>query len=84
MLNLEDAINKIEMASPDKYVSFVGKYKGNYLICAPRRDGSDLWTFILQVLRKMAIYGRIQFENIVRGTEARAFCASLHLQIHFF
>ena len=62
MLNLEDAIYKVEMVFPDKYVSFVGKYKGNYLICEPRRDGSDLWTFILQVLRKMAIYGRIQFE----------------------
>ena len=43
MLSLEDAIYKVEKAFPDKYVTFVGKNKGNYLICAPRRDGSDLW-----------------------------------------
>lgn len=42
MLSVEDTVAKVEKSFPDKYVSFVGKYKGNYLVCAPRRDGSDL------------------------------------------
>lgn len=42
MFSVEDTIEKVERSFPDKYVSFVGKYKGNYLVCAPRRDGSDL------------------------------------------
>ncbi len=46
MFNLEEAITKVERAFPDKYASFVGRYKTGYLICAPRKDGSDLWAIL--------------------------------------
>ena len=43
MIGVEDTVRLVEERFPEKYVGFVGKYKGRYLVCAPRRDGSDLF-----------------------------------------
>ena len=43
MLSVNDTVRLLEERFPEKYVGFVGKYKGKYLVCAPRKDGSDMY-----------------------------------------